>query len=253
MRIISFSHLFLGMADGKEGAGTKSTSSSAAGTGRQARPRLRHRKIIFVVLALFLIVVGSLLCAYELGYFAHRMPAAASATTTGEPSITSFTVNPSSVAVNGTVFINVTAEGFTPPLTYVYQGLPPGCLSANVSSLKCVPTSAGTYSSINVTVTGAHGEIVTSADVTLTVTRGGPATPEVGAPASFLETGDLLILFLLMIALVTVALISALSARRSRLRLMNERPTTQEPLASAPSMPAEDARPTEEDPLDHLL
>lgn len=58
-------------------------------------------------------------------------------------SIVSFTASPNQIPLGGTTFLNVTVSGQYPPFTYSYWGLPPGCASANASSLACAPSVTG--------------------------------------------------------------------------------------------------------------
>lgn len=62
------------------------------------------------------------------------------------PSISSFSNARNPTDVNVTDWLNVTASGGSGSLSKKYTGLPPGCNSANTSSLSCTPTKAGTYS-----------------------------------------------------------------------------------------------------------
>ena len=65
------------------------------------------------------------------------------------PSISTFTVTPSTVEVrsltNATATLQVAAESGEGKLSYSYAGLPPGCVSSNTSSLTCTPTAPGSY------------------------------------------------------------------------------------------------------------
>ena len=61
------------------------------------------------------------------------------------PTISSFTVSPSPVAVGRTAYFNTSATGGIGGLRYAYVGLPPGCASSNMTGLPCVPTVAGSY------------------------------------------------------------------------------------------------------------
>jgi YVTN family beta-propeller protein len=61
------------------------------------------------------------------------------------PTITSFTASPNPVKSGHTTYLNVTVQGGTAPLAYAYAGLPPGCATANRSSLTCVPASGGNF------------------------------------------------------------------------------------------------------------
>lgn len=59
--------------------------------------------------------------------------------------IGSFDVTPTDVLVGGQVTFEVVVSGGVPPYTYVYEVLPPGCVSENSPSLTCHPSGAGTY------------------------------------------------------------------------------------------------------------
>lgn len=85
------------------------------------------------------------------------------------PSVSVFAVQPSTIPLGGTTYINVTATGGSTPYTYSYTGLPPGCASNSTDTLLCVPTTPGTYS-LAVTVTDASGRTATSKMANLTVT-----------------------------------------------------------------------------------
>jgi hypothetical protein len=71
------------------------------------------------------------------------------------PTISSFTVLPSPVAVNNQITLTTTVTGGAAPLTYSYTGLPAGCTSQDAATMTCTPTAAGSYT-INVTVTDAN-------------------------------------------------------------------------------------------------
>lgn len=59
--------------------------------------------------------------------------------TGGGITITSFTASPRSVSLGGSVDLDVAAIEANATLSYVYTGLPDGCLTADVSSLVCTP------------------------------------------------------------------------------------------------------------------
>ncbi len=77
------------------------------------------------------------------------------------PSITSFTISPSTVMVGTKVNVSVLESGGLYPLSFSYTGLPPGCASVNSSSFTCTPTLAGTYN-VTATVKDAQGRSVSS-------------------------------------------------------------------------------------------
>jgi hypothetical protein len=64
---------------------------------------------------------------------------------TTPPVISSFTVSPNPDASGYPAFFNVSASGGTPPFSYHYNGLPPGCSTANTSLLQCTPSSIGNF------------------------------------------------------------------------------------------------------------
>ena len=111
------------------------------------------------------------------------------------PAITSFTISPPTLAVNGTAYLNVTVSGGSSPLQYSYGGLPAGCSSISQASITCRPTSAGTYS-VKVTVTDSLLRS-TNATASLTVTAPAgypsitsfvatPPNPTLGSPINLL-------------------------------------------------------------------
>ncbi len=91
----------------------------------------------------------------------------------GSPVIASFTATPASINLGSSSTIAVKATGGTPPYSYAYAGLPPGCSAGKVAQFTCTPTSPGNFS-ISVTVTDSTAKSVSSSAL-LTVT--GQATP----------------------------------------------------------------------------
>jgi hypothetical protein len=61
------------------------------------------------------------------------------------PAILAFAASASSGEVGLPLTFDVSAVNGTGSLTYGYSDLPPGCLSANASSLGCIPTASGEY------------------------------------------------------------------------------------------------------------
>jgi hypothetical protein len=84
-----------------------------------------------------------------------------------DPAITAVDAAPSTVDSGATTMFTVVVSGGRPPLTYEYQGLPPGCSSSNTSSLSCTPSAAGTYTA-EVTVQDLNG-VRSMKNVTLAV------------------------------------------------------------------------------------
>lgn|GEM_PF-2006240 len=67
-----------------------------------------------------------------------------------------------------TATFHVPYSGGIPPLAYLWNGLPGGCSTANVSSLTCTPQAVGSFN-ITTTVTDANGTTKTSGGLTFTV------------------------------------------------------------------------------------
>ena len=80
--------------------------------------------------------------------------------------ILSFSAVPSRVIVNHSLTLTVVLSGGTAPYRYVYSALPPGCSSANVSSLTCTPSSTGQFL-VKVVLTDSAGQ---AANATTSVT-----------------------------------------------------------------------------------
>jgi hypothetical protein len=91
--------------------------------------------------------------------------------------ITSFTASPTSIFPYELVFLNLTARGGTPPYSYWYRDLPPGCSTANVSSLQCHPHSVQHYV-IEGTVNDSVGGQVNDT-TNLTIASGFGPPPEI--------------------------------------------------------------------------
>lgn len=93
-------------------------------------------------------------------------------------------------------------------LSYAWTGLPPGCSSANSSTISCNPTLNGTFG-IVVTVRDSNGGSSTSSALSLTV------EPRVLAPAST-EPLYLLVAGLVVLAGVVAAVVVVVARRRKR-------------------------------------
>jgi hypothetical protein len=110
--------------------------------------------------------------------------ASSSVALTVEPAITitGFAADPSQTGLGGSVTFTVTTSGGTPPISYVYTNLPPGCSSTDAPSLSCTPSQAGSYT---VSVAATDSETSTaSATTTVTIDSGPSITSEVWNPAS---------------------------------------------------------------------
>lgn len=112
-----------------------------------------------------------------------------------DPVLTSFTVTPTSVGVNGSLTFTAVASGGTAPLTYLYSGLPSGC-SGNTSTLTCTPRVAQAYK-VFVTAVDALGmsssaTLNVSVNVTAatkTTASSGPTAVEWGIIVAILVVG----------------------------------------------------------------
>jgi hypothetical protein len=89
--------------------------------------------------------VGLIANATLNGFTAESTPVIITISTAGPLTITSFTISPTPIDVGVTTYLNVSVGGGSSPYTYVYAGLPTGCLSTNTASLSCTPTSPGTF------------------------------------------------------------------------------------------------------------
>jgi Galactose oxidase, central domain len=98
------------------------------------------------------------------------------------PSVTAFYPDPSTVAVGSSTVLDVATKGGSLPLTYVYEGLPPGCTSANTPTLPCSPTTVGVYR-IGVNVTDGVG-VLANATTILTVHAASSSSNNSGATSS---------------------------------------------------------------------
>ncbi len=72
------------------------------------------------------------------------------------PTLVSFAASPGTVTAGVPVEYAAVLQGGLAPFNYSYAGLPTGCASANRSTLRCIPTAAGT-STTALTVTDAAG------------------------------------------------------------------------------------------------
>ncbi len=101
------------------------------------------------------------------------------------PTIQSFTASPASVPQGGTTYLNVSASGGIGPYSYAYTSLPPGCASANTSSLKCIPSQTGNYTP-TVTVTDMQNLVASSStSLTVTVSPGPVVVSFTATPSTF--------------------------------------------------------------------
>lgn len=100
-----------------------------------------------------------------------------------DPTVTSISASTTNLTVNQSVTFTVVASGGTPPLVYVYSGLPAGCSGAS-ASVSCTPSTAQAY---NVTVAVIDNVNFTS-NSAFVVVRVAPATAH--STSTSLTTGD---------------------------------------------------------------
>lgn len=92
-----------------------------------------------------------------------------------------FQAVPSTVSLGTSLNLIVNVTGGTPPFSYTYSGLPPGCPTANTASLTCLPGETGTFA-VKITATDAVGA-TTFDSITISVTNPPPKTPPSLTPA----------------------------------------------------------------------
>ena len=141
------------------------------------------------------------------------------------PAIAAFQASPATFVLGNGTTLSVTMTGGTGPYSFVYLGLPRGCVGANVSALPCTPNLPGNYT-VDVQSVDVFGES-SNASLLLHVTpavippgqRGHPHGNS-SAPSLFgLPTGLALVLVIGVAALVIGgAAVAARSVRRVRLR-----------------------------------
>ncbi|MCI4368212.1 MAG: hypothetical protein L3K09_01425 [Thermoplasmata archaeon] len=102
------------------------------------------------------------------------------------PTLLSFSASVTSLTVGNRTDLNVTILNGFLPFTYLYTGLPVGCLSVNASTLSCVPTQSGSYP-VNVTARDVGGAVV-GAGLTLLV-NAAPSVSSFSASPSAVDTG----------------------------------------------------------------
>jgi hypothetical protein len=83
------------------------------------------------------------------------------------PAVASFAASPPITDVNRSTTLRAVIVGGTTPYNYTYASLPPGCVSANTSTLACTPIGPGTFN-VLLTVSDSRGN-ATEARATLTV------------------------------------------------------------------------------------
>lgn len=142
-----------------------------------------------------------------------------------DPIVTSIVASTTNLTVNQTVTFTVTASGGSPPLVYVYSGLPANCTGTS-ASVTCTPTTAQTYN-VSVAVTDAANFTSNSAFVVVRVAPTGTHSTSTG-----LTTGQwAVILGILVIGFLLAGLLWMRARREDRM-------TRASPRAAPPSPPA---------------
>ncbi len=98
------------------------------------------------------------------------------------PTVSLPVASPDPAQVGSSLSLSAAAAGGAPPLSEIWNGLPPGCASASTLQLSCTPTSPGSFL-VNVTVTDSNSISAVSSSLTLIV-LGIPPTLSVTAQAS---------------------------------------------------------------------
>ncbi len=158
---------------------------------------------------------GSFVVTVTVGYSDSVQSTASTTLLVAElPLISGFTSSENPVPVNGTTTLSSTVSGGTTPWTYIYGDLPPGCATANVSSLGCTPTAAGKYS-VSLMVSDRFGR---SANSTLILSVGStPSQTSLGKDLAWFATplgGLLLGLLIVGVAVTSVVLVRGRRLRR---------------------------------------
>ena len=111
---------------------------------------------------------------------------------------------PSSIPVDGSTVFEANATGGYPPYSYVWTGLPAGCVGTNVASLACHPSVGGGFT-VDVRISDQKGGTL-SASAALVVTGGtsSPPVQRIPSPASVAGSpyGDLLIAGIVIAAVI---------------------------------------------------
>jgi YVTN family beta-propeller protein len=102
------------------------------------------------------------------GNGAVRISAGIALDVSAAPLAGTLTVSKSSLDLGTSTNLSVSPVAGTASFGVVWHGLPPGCSSANATTLACIPNAPGTYS-VWVTVTDSNGESVTGSPLTITV------------------------------------------------------------------------------------
>lgn len=141
------------------------------------------------------------------------------------------TVSPASISLGGETNFSAVTSGGTPPIQYVYSGLPSGCTSSSVPTLACMPNVTGTFP-VTVTVTDDLGHTA-QANATLTVTSGTTSSPP---PNSGSSTWLWLLLLVIVVAILVLVYL-VLRRRRKDAAPRTPRSAAAPPPAPPPPSP----------------
>ena len=132
-------------------------------------------------------------------------------TSSGGPTISSFTATPSTVNVGSPTQLKVSASGGSGTLSYAYTGLPGGCSSQDTASLSCTPNATGTFT-IKVFVNDSARHSVTSTtSLTVNSQKGGG-----GSGGTTFGGLSVTLLLLLVAVIVAVVVIVTVLGRRKK-------------------------------------
>jgi hypothetical protein len=141
------------------------------------------------------------------------------------PRISQFSASENPLNLTATATLSVAVSGGTPPLTFAYSNLPPGCESASSASIGCKPTQTGNFT-ISVEVTDHFGRsdnasllltVGTTHEVTPPGQKGGGTTPWLSTP-----TGRIVATFLVILVVAALLLLSIFLVRGRRMRREGE-------------------------------
>ncbi len=120
------------------------------------------------------------------------------------PLAVSLVAGPSPVTVGNTTYLNATVSGGLANWTYTWSSLPPGCISQNVSSLRCVPSIEGTYE-VQATVRDGLGNVVSATAILQVVASASPRGASSGlTPLEWVLAGAVVALGIGIVALAVV-------------------------------------------------
>ncbi len=125
----------------------------------------------------------------------------------------SFTATPSPVSVGTNVTLRDHLKGGWGALTIAYTGLPPGCVSENLTVWGCTPSTAGVYN-ITAHASDTAGQYLNDS-LTLTVTGSSSTGPPTG-PSGHSGSSSLGLWISLAVVGAAVVLVAVLAVRRQR-------------------------------------